>query len=133
MEQQNIAKAQLLYGCIDNSQMYYNAVDKNCRSRMNVPFFLRDESRNSAWLSIYTLGASWHNNHHAFPRTASNRLRWWEIDIAGMVIWLLEKLGIVWDVWRPSRELVQIRRTGVGVQADGHDAEAHIDPTPPAG
>lgn len=91
----------------------------------------RDESRNSAWLSIYTLGASWHNNHHAFPRTASNRLRWWELDIAGMVIWLLETLGIVWDVWRPSRELVQARRTGVGEQADGHDAEAHVDPTPP--
>ncbi len=50
MEQQNIAKAQLLYGCIDNSQLYYNAVDKNCRSRMNVPFFLRDESRNNAFL-----------------------------------------------------------------------------------
>lgn len=70
----------------------------------------RDESRNNAWIALYTLGASWHNNHHAFPKTASNRFRWWEIDIAGMVIWLLEKTGIIWDVWRPSKELVQSRR-----------------------
>ena len=43
MEQRNIAKAQLLYDCIDQSQLYVNTVDATCRSRMNVPFFLRDD------------------------------------------------------------------------------------------
>ena len=28
-----------------------NKVAKDCRSRMNVPFFLRDESRNDAFLA----------------------------------------------------------------------------------
>ena len=51
MEQRNIAKAQLLYDCLDNSALYVNKVDKACRSRMNVPFFLRDESRNEAFLA----------------------------------------------------------------------------------
>ncbi|MGV0959773.1 MAG: 3-phosphoserine/phosphohydroxythreonine transaminase [Limnohabitans sp.] len=51
MEQRNIAKAQLLYDCLDNSALYVNKVDKGCRSRMNVPFFLRDESRNEAFLA----------------------------------------------------------------------------------
>ncbi len=51
MEQRNIAKAQLLYDCLDNSALYVNKVDKACRSRMNVPFFLRDESRNDAFLT----------------------------------------------------------------------------------
>ena len=51
MEQRNIAKAQLLYDCLDNSALYVNKVDKACRSRMNVPFFLRDESRNDAFLA----------------------------------------------------------------------------------
>ncbi len=51
MEQRNLAKAALLYGAIDGSQLYYNKVARDCRSRMNVPFFLRDESLNEAFLS----------------------------------------------------------------------------------
>ena len=51
MEQRNIAKAQLLYDFLDNSSLYVNKVAKDCRSRMNVPFFLRDESRNEAFLA----------------------------------------------------------------------------------
>ena len=51
MEARNIAKAELLYSAIDNSQLYVNKVALNCRSRMNVPFLLRDESRNDAFLA----------------------------------------------------------------------------------
>jgi phosphoserine aminotransferase len=51
MEKRNLAKAQLLYDTIDASQFYLNKVGKDCRSRMNVPFFLRDESRNDAFLA----------------------------------------------------------------------------------
>ena len=51
MEQRNIAKAQLLYDCIDGSQLYVNRVDPAVRSRMNIPFFLRDESRNDTFLA----------------------------------------------------------------------------------
>jgi phosphoserine aminotransferase len=50
MEQQNIAKAKLLYDCLDGSGFYSSPVDKACRSRMNVPFFLQDESLNDAFL-----------------------------------------------------------------------------------
>ncbi len=51
MERRNATKAALLYDCIDGSQLYLNKVAKNCRSRMNIPFFLRDESRNDAFLA----------------------------------------------------------------------------------
>ncbi|MDO8248858.1 MAG: 3-phosphoserine/phosphohydroxythreonine transaminase [Rhodoferax sp.] len=51
MEARNMAKAALLYDAIDNSQLYQNKVATNCRSRMNVPFFLRDESLNEAFLA----------------------------------------------------------------------------------
>jgi phosphoserine aminotransferase len=51
MEQRNQAKAELLYAAIDQSQLYFNKVASNCRSRMNVPFFLRDESLNAAFLT----------------------------------------------------------------------------------
>lgn len=51
IEQQNIAKAKLLYDFLDSSSFYSNKVAHDCRSRMNVPFFLADESRNDAFLA----------------------------------------------------------------------------------
>ena len=51
IEARHVAKSRLLYDAIDTSAMYENRVAVSCRSRMNVPFFLRDESRNSAFLA----------------------------------------------------------------------------------
>ncbi|MDP2015758.1 3-phosphoserine/phosphohydroxythreonine transaminase [Hydrogenophaga sp.] len=51
MEQRNIAKSSLLYNFIDGSAFYLNKVASNCRSRMNIPFFLRDEALNDAFLA----------------------------------------------------------------------------------
>ena len=51
MEQRNIAKAELLYRTLDTSSLYENRVAADCRSRMNVPFFLRNEALNDAFLA----------------------------------------------------------------------------------
>jgi phosphoserine aminotransferase len=51
MEQRNIAKADLLYGYLDASDFYDNRIAKDCRSRMNVPFYLRDAALNDAFLA----------------------------------------------------------------------------------
>jgi phosphoserine aminotransferase len=51
MERRNVAKARLLYDFIDASSLYVNPVAVADRSRMNVPFFLRDETLNDAFLS----------------------------------------------------------------------------------
>jgi len=51
MEQKNIAKAKLLYDYLDSTDFYQNRVAKDCRSRMNVPFFLKDESLNAEFLA----------------------------------------------------------------------------------
>lgn len=51
MEQRNIAKAKLLYDFLDRSDFYENRVAPACRSRMNVPFFLKDDTRNEAFLA----------------------------------------------------------------------------------
>jgi phosphoserine aminotransferase len=51
MEARNIAKAGLLYRAIDASSLYVNDIAPAARSRMNIPFFLRDESRNDAFLA----------------------------------------------------------------------------------
>jgi phosphoserine aminotransferase len=50
IEQQNIEKAALLYDYIDSTDFYSNKVALNNRSRMNIPFFLADESLNDAFL-----------------------------------------------------------------------------------
>ena len=50
IEQQNIAKAKLLYDYIDSTDFYANNIAINNRSRMNIPFSLRDESLNDAFL-----------------------------------------------------------------------------------
>lgn len=57
-----------------------------------------DFSRNVAILGILGAGVGWHNNHHRSGRTATTRVMWWEIDPSGMVLFVLEKLGIIWDV-----------------------------------
>ena len=44
MEAKALRKSGKLYRAIDNSGFYINSVDVSCRSRMNVPFTLADES-----------------------------------------------------------------------------------------
>ncbi|HEY2160159.1 MAG TPA: acyl-CoA desaturase [Solirubrobacteraceae bacterium] len=69
-------------------------------------FEIEDESRNVFWLAPLSMGESWHHNHHAFPTSAFHGLRWWErlADPTGLVIAMLEKLGLVWNVVRVSPE-----------------------------
>ena len=50
IEQRNIAKAKLLYDYLDGSRFFSSPVRPTDRSRMNVPFKLRDESRDEAFL-----------------------------------------------------------------------------------
>jgi stearoyl-CoA desaturase (delta-9 desaturase) len=52
------------------------------------------------------MGEAWHNNHHAFPTSAFHGLSVWErmADPTGLLIALLEKLGLVWNVVRVSPE-----------------------------
>ncbi|MYM40077.1 3-phosphoserine/phosphohydroxythreonine transaminase [Duganella qianjiadongensis] len=51
MEQRAIAKAELLYAALDADDFYQTRVEKPYRSRMNVPFYLKDESKNEAFLA----------------------------------------------------------------------------------
>ena len=47
----NESKSTKLYSFIDGNDFYFNDVDKNSRSIMNVPFLLKDDSLNSKFLS----------------------------------------------------------------------------------
>ncbi|HEY7785951.1 MAG TPA: acyl-CoA desaturase [Pyrinomonadaceae bacterium] len=67
------------------------------------PNATKDESRNVWWLGLLTLGEGWHNNHHARPASALHGWRWYQVDISGYVIRLLERTGIIWKVIRDTR------------------------------
>jgi stearoyl-CoA desaturase (delta-9 desaturase) len=74
-------------------------------------FDIKDESRNVFWLAPLSMGEAWHHNHHAFPTSAFHGLRWWErlTDPTGVLIWALERLGLVWNVVRISPERQQAK------------------------
>jgi len=57
-----------------------------------------DTSRNNWLLAFVVLGEGWHNNHHRYPSSARNGFFWWEIDITYYVLWLMSKVGLIWDL-----------------------------------
>ncbi|HWD63902.1 MAG TPA: acyl-CoA desaturase [Solirubrobacteraceae bacterium] len=92
-------------------------------------FEVEDESRNVFWLAPLSMGEGWHHNHHAFPTSAFHGLRLGELltDPTGLVILLLEKLGLVWNVVRISPEkqrakLMSAASTGAQRAAAGAQA-----------
>lgn len=46
----NQAKAELLYQAIDQSELYLNHIEMQYRSKMNIPFWLKDDSMNEKFL-----------------------------------------------------------------------------------
>jgi len=53
-----------------------------------------DHSCNLWWAAILTYGEGWHNNHHAYPKSARSGLNWWEIDLTWGAISVLRSLGL---------------------------------------
>ena len=50
MEKINIAKSKLVYDYLDQSEFYQSPVEKEDRSRMNIPFRLRNDALDDAFL-----------------------------------------------------------------------------------
>lgn len=63
-------------------------------------FEVDDHSTNVAWLSLLSMGESWHHNHHTFPRSAFHGLRGWEqrLDPTGWVIRGMRRVKLAWNV-----------------------------------
>jgi len=68
-----------------------------------------DHSTNVFWLALPSFGESWHHNHHAFPTSAKHGLRWWEVDTSALLIGLLERLGLAWNVVKVAPERQQAK------------------------
>ena len=75
-------------------------------------FDTRDDSRNNGFVAAVTFGEGWHNNHHAYPRSARHGLNWKEFDVNWIQIRLLEKLGLVKDVYAYRLEDQEVESEG---------------------
>ncbi|HVU03658.1 MAG TPA: acyl-CoA desaturase [Polyangiaceae bacterium] len=69
-----------------------------------------DESRNNYFLALVTMGEGFHNNHHYYQRSANQGFYWWEFDATYLVLRALALVGIVWDVHRPPRHVLDANR-----------------------
>lgn len=77
-------------------------------------FATRDNSRNHWWMTIFTLGESFHNNHHAFPNSAHVGLRAANLDIAYFLIKVWEWMGLVSEVRVPTPQRIAAKRIDAG-------------------
>lgn len=57
-----------------------------------------DNSSNCWWVAFLTFGEGWHNNHHAQPSSANFGARRLEFDSGYLVLKVLAKLGLVWEI-----------------------------------
>jgi stearoyl-CoA desaturase (delta-9 desaturase) len=85
------------------------AINSICHFAGRRAFATGDQSRNVFWLALPSLGEAWHNNHHAFPTSARHGLRGREIDVAGLVIAAMERLGLAWNVVAVNSERMQAK------------------------
>lgn len=69
-----------------------------------------DNSKNNLWLALITLGEGWHNNHHYYQRAVNQGFFWWEIDITYYVLRGLSFFGLVWDLHKPPRHVLDSNR-----------------------
>ena len=82
------------------------SVNSICHTFGKREFETNDRSRNQWLVALLAFGEGWHNNHHAFPRSAFHGLHWWQLDFSGYVIWTLERLGLAHEVYRVSPTLL---------------------------
>lgn len=88
------------------------SVNSICHTFGKRPFETNDQSRNEWVVGLLCLGEGWHNNHHAFPRSAFHGLHWWQFDLSGVVIWMLERCGLVQEVYRIPPSLLARQASG---------------------
>jgi stearoyl-CoA desaturase (delta-9 desaturase) len=78
------------------------AVNSVCHTFGRRSYEAKDQSRNNWVVALLTFGEGWHNNHHAFPRSARHGLRRSEVDVSWLVIRTLQRCGLARGVRLPT-------------------------------
>lgn len=93
------------------------SVNSVCHTFGKREFETPDRSRNEWLVGLLAFGEGWHNNHHAFPRSAFHGLHWWQVDFSSYIIWTLERVGLVKEVYRVSPAM-RARRSMMDAKAN---------------
>lgn len=83
--------------CVSTVLLWHGTFTINSLSHLwgTRPYETHDLSRNNAFLAFITLGEGWHNNHHRYPKSVRNGLRWWEYDMTYSILNMLSWLKLV--------------------------------------
>jgi len=103
--------------CLSTTVLFHAVASVNSVAHLagEQPFATADASRNNRWVALLTLGEGWHNLHHAFQGSVRQgyTVRSGRIvtlpDPTYRFIWLLEKLGLAWQLRRPSQRALLAR------------------------
>jgi len=94
------------------------SVNSICHTFGGRPYSTKDASRNNWLVGLLAFGEGWHNNHHAFPRSAFHGMEWWQFDLSSWLIRGLEATNLVWNVHRIKPDDKRKRAAGLSLQAD---------------
>ena len=90
------------------------AVNSICHRFGGRPFRTADLATNVSNMSWLSFGQSLHNNHHAFPSSATMALLRGEIDPGSLILLGLAKLGLATDIQTPAQSAVEGKLASAG-------------------
>ncbi len=82
------------------------AVNSICHKFGRRNYQTKDNSRNQFVVALLTFGEGWHNNHHAFPRSARHGLGKFQIDFSWIMIIAMKKFKLAYNVYLPKSSRV---------------------------
>lgn len=85
------------------------SVNSICHFFGKRPYETGDFSTNNWLMSVVSFGEGWHNNHHAFPSSAFHGLEWWQIDLTGLILRAMSKVGMVRNLRVPSAKQLALK------------------------
>lgn len=60
-----------------------------------INYETRDNSKNNLFFGYLMFGEGWHNNHHKFPNNYTTKQKWWEFDLSGLFLKVMEKMHLI--------------------------------------
>ena len=88
-------------------------------------------SKNNLTLWLPHLGnETWHNMHHAFPRAANNGTKWFRWDADSLVMYVMERIGLISGCQWLSEEELERRQSHAAARASRELVEEEVEAAP---
>ncbi len=89
--------------CVHHVTFFINSL---CHTLGGQPYSSRTSARDSWIMALLTFGEGYHNYHHEFQHDYRNGIRKWQWDPTKWSIWLLNKVGLTWNLRRVPKEKI---------------------------